>query len=172
MCDGLSALDTVGKAMHLIKVKDKHTDLISVTSDLWSTSAFYFTTEHLRAHQDELRRPLTIKEYLNCKMDALDKRLALEKISHNTVHEFRQITLGFGTVQCNGLWLTSSIQNSLYKSILYSKVITRYSKKLSIPPTHLQAIRNWEVLGKARKEVQLKQKYLLLNGLVTWFLQV
>ena len=64
-CDGLSALNTVGKDMHLIKIKDKHSDLISITSDLWSTSSFHFTSKHVRAHQDDLNRPLTVEEDLN-----------------------------------------------------------------------------------------------------------
>ena len=34
LCDGLSALNTMGKDLQLIKIKDKHTDLISITSDL------------------------------------------------------------------------------------------------------------------------------------------
>ena len=69
--------------------------------------------------------------------------------------------MGVGTVQCDGLWLTSRVQNSRYKSILHSKVIARFSKRLNITPTHLQAIINWEALGKARKEARLQQKIFI-----------
>ena len=78
LCDGLSALEIVGTYISLVKTKGKHTDLISVISEIWSTSPFYYTAEHVRAHQEKLQRPLTVKETLNFKMYNLAKRITIE----------------------------------------------------------------------------------------------
>ena len=83
ICDGLSALETVGKEIAFIKVKHKHADLISITSSLWNTSAFHFTREHVKAHQDDFHMPLTIEETLYCNMDTLAKEIATEQINSN-----------------------------------------------------------------------------------------
>ena len=77
VCDRLAALETVGRPICLSKVKHKHVDLISLTTSLWNSSSFNISRRHVKAHQDDLQRPLTIDEFLNCKMDGLANCIAI-----------------------------------------------------------------------------------------------
>ena len=103
ICDRLSALNQVGLPGSSIKVKHKYGDMVSLLSSLWQMTGFSFTTEHVKAHQDESFGPLTLKVSLNCKMDALVKQIAIEHMS-NPQHNisFNSTGLGVGTVKCKG----------------------------------------------------------------------
>ena len=77
LCDGISDLETVRRPITNIKVKQKHSDLISLTSYVWSSTSYNITKEHVKAHQDDIQKQFTIKETLNCKMDKLAKDIAI-----------------------------------------------------------------------------------------------
>ena len=127
VCDGLSALETARKQNELIKVKHKHADLISITSSLWESSNFRVTRLHIKAHQDDLHRPLTVNETLNCQMDTLAKDIAIRHIRNKSTRTFHTTTLGFGTVSCARVMVTSKFQQSLYYFILRINTISRLS---------------------------------------------
>ena len=95
LCDGLSALETVGRPTTNIKAKHKHSDLISLTSAVWESSQFTMTKEHVKAHQDDLPKILNVKESLNCKMDILAKDIALQHMLSSQKLSFATTSLGF-----------------------------------------------------------------------------
>ena len=65
--------------------------------------------------------------------------------------------------KCDGIWVTFSVHNPLYKSILHFEVSSKISKKLNITTSQLQTIINWEVVGNAIKKHLLQiQKILIL----------
>ena len=78
LCDGLLALETVGRPIKNIKVKQKYSDLISLTSTMWNSTSNDITKERVKAHQDNLQKQLTIKETLTCTMDKLAKDIAIK----------------------------------------------------------------------------------------------
>ena len=43
ICAGQSVLDTVGRCLKMIEVKNKHSDLISLTTAIWDSSNYQFT---------------------------------------------------------------------------------------------------------------------------------
>ena len=53
-------------------------------------------------HQIASKETLTILAKLNNKMDSTAKRIALEHIHSNTVHQTKPTTLGIGTILCGG----------------------------------------------------------------------
>ena len=161
LCDGLSALETVGRPIKQIKVKHKHSDLISITSSVWNSTNFKITTEHVRAHQDDTLKELTIPEILNCRMDTLAKDIATTFIQHRHSINFAPSSLGFGTVTCNGVIIGSRLQHTLYNSILHAKIVTRLSILLHIPESILHDAVNWRVLSTARKEARLQLKIFI-----------
>ena len=79
-CDGLSALNQVGLDTSIIKAKMKNVDMISIINNLLSDSKFVINREHVYGHQDDLHRPLTQIETLNCRMDTAAKSIALARI--------------------------------------------------------------------------------------------
>ena len=94
-------------------------------------------------------------------MDNLEKVIAQEHISLNKSISFTSSPLGFGTVKCNGVIIGSSIQQSLYHSILHSKMVSRLSILLKIPEYILLNTVHWKVLSTARKEARLTSKIFI-----------
>ena len=164
VCDGLSALETVGKQQEFIKVKHKHADLIAITSSLWEASNFKFTKVHVKAHQDDSNRPLTINETLNCQMDSLAKKIAQENIIHHRKTTFHKTSLGFGTVTHSGNIISSRLQQSLYHSIVHDHTVSRLSFLLRLPSHLLRNEVHWPSLTTARKESSLPTKFYIQMG--------
>ena len=63
---------------------------------------------------------------LNNKMDSMAKRIALEYIHLNSIHQAKPTTLGIGTILCGGVLVTSRVQQSLYNRILHNKLVLWY----------------------------------------------
>ena len=142
-------------------MKQKHSDPISLTSSVWSSTNYKITKEHVKAHQDDIHKELTIQETLNCRMDTLAKDIATTYMQTSHRVKFSPSSLGFGTVKCNGVVIGSRLQHSLYKSILHSKMVARFSILLHIPETTLIDTVNWRVLNTARKEARLPIKIFI-----------
>ena len=97
-CDGMSALNQTSATKSDFKVTGKHIDLISITFEILSRSAFIIKPRHVYGHQDNLNRPLTFLEKLKFQMGELDKSIALEHISGtNPNSTFYSTKLGYGT---------------------------------------------------------------------------
>ena len=92
LCDGISALEAVGRPITNIKVKQKHSDIISLTTTVWNSTSDSITKEHVKAHQDDLQKQLTIKETINCKMDRLVKDMAIKDMQTSHRLFFTHIT--------------------------------------------------------------------------------
>ena len=124
MCDGVSTIQTVLLECVDIKLSYKHSDLISITQSLWSSSLFVPITEHVKGYQDELFRPLTIKENLNCRMDSKAKHITIAYMYENSLPPIvPPTTLGLETISYNEMIVSSNLQRSLYNKILHSKSI-------------------------------------------------
>ena len=144
ICDGLSALNQVGLSGHLIKVKHKHADLVSLLSSLWQLSGYSHTKEHIKAHQDDLYGPLTLKASLNCKMDALAKHIAMVQISSQQLYtSFTPTNLGFGTVTCHGHWISSKMQQNMYHHVVQANLLNKLAGALNINVSLLHDWINW-----------------------------
>ena len=161
ICDGQSALDTIEISLKMNKVKNKHSDLISLATAIWDSSNYKFTKKHVKAYQDDLQRPLTINETLNYKMDDLVKNIIRTHIHSNQDINFSPTSLEFGTVRCNGVIIGSSLQQSLYHSILHSKLGSRLSIFRKISEPILYNIIHWRVLEMSRKEDRLATKIFI-----------
>ena len=72
------------------------------------------TQDHVKAHQDDLHKILNVKESLNCEMDGLAKDIALQHMLSSQKLSFDTTSLGFGTVQYNGIIIGSRLHQSLY----------------------------------------------------------
>ena len=93
----------------------KHVDFISIISELWESSQFIIKNKHVYGHQDELQRPLTQLEDLNCRMDNEAKETALAHTSTNdTLPPFHDTDLGLGTVTYNDELVVFKIQSTMY----------------------------------------------------------
>ena len=161
VCDGLSALDTVGTDKAFIKSARKCFDLISMTSDIWKKSKFTFTKQHVYAHQDDLGGPLAIEATLNCKVDSLAKKFATDHIKSQTSINFQHTTIGLGSILCGGHLISSRLQHSMYKMIMHKKLVSKLSNMMDIPNNTLQDLVHWDSLGQARKEAPLNLKIFI-----------
>ena len=68
-----------------MKSSGKSVDLISMTSEVWLHSKYEVIKEHVYAHQDkkESYGPLSIESRLNCKVEQVAKRFAINHIVSN-----------------------------------------------------------------------------------------
>ena len=138
-----------------------HSDLISILSHLITDNKFQFIAEHVKAHQDEHHGPLSVKEYLNCKMDALAKNIAHTYMTQNLQFNFSPTNLGLGTVSCNGLRITSRFQQSLYHHVTQRFHVNRLGHLLHLRPSLMYESVNWKVLSSSRKLVSLQIKLFI-----------
>lgn len=91
ICDGKSALDKTNVPVELVKTKFIHSDFLSILSHLTTDSKFRFIREHVRGHQDDYQGPLIVKEYLNCKMDALAKSIVMTYMDKTSSFNFHPL---------------------------------------------------------------------------------
>ena len=152
VCDGLAALNRVGLDKSYVRCSSKHVDMISMITDLWETSDFNFVKEHVFAHQDDLNRPLTMLEQLNCRMDILAKDIAKNEISCPSLGLVTKTSAGIGSITCDGNLITSRVQQSTYAHILHSNLVSWYSKKYNIDPRLMTDEVHWKSFKLARKE--------------------
>ena len=152
-CDGKAALGRVQLAANKTKAKMKSVDLISIISELWSTSSFKITKEHVYGHQDDSGRPLTQMEALNCRVDILAKEIAGLKMTGSLPQQiFKPTELGLGTITCSNTLITSKIQQSLYKQITHQKFVCALAENQEAPVDLATINIDWEAYAKARKE--------------------
>ena len=113
-------------------MQTKNIDFISIINELWESSPYSIVKEHVYGHRDDIARPLTPLEALNCWMDTLAKRIALHHINHHHHHPpYQPTSLGFGTIQINGTTVSSRVQQSLYYYILQDKLFQWICKNSS-----------------------------------------
>ena len=137
-CDCLSALKNITTSPEYIKSSIQHMDLVSIISALWSSSKFYPTPIHVKAHQDTSynRHLLPPATQLNCAMDTFAKQIALHAILHTNINPPSLTSpLGFGTITCHSQTIHSKLQHSLYNSITHHNFISYSSKMFDLDPT-------------------------------------
>ena len=136
-----------------IKANMKCVDMISIISELWSSSSFSITKEHVYGHQDDLGRPLTQMEALNCRVDIFAKEIAGFKMSDLLPQpSFKATNLGLGTITCSNILITSKIQQSLYSQITHRKFVSALAENPEVPVNFTHINVEWEAYAKARKE--------------------
>ena len=126
--------------------------MIAIITDLWEKSNFNFVREHVFAHQDDLARPLSMLEKLNCRMDTLAKDIAREEMRIPQVGSLLRNSVGLGSITCDKTLITSKIQQSIYTQILHSKFTIYYAKKYSINSDLMTKEVHWKSFQLARKE--------------------
>ena len=165
VCDGLSALNQVGLDKSYTKSSLKHVDMISMIAELWERSDFTLTKEHVLAHQDDLNRPLTMLEKLNCRMDAFAKDIARDEMYQPRTELITSTSVGMGTIKINDNLVTSRIQQSLYVHIMHSKFLSWYSRKYKIDQGVMENEVNWKAYKLARKESRLSMNIFMSKWL-------
>ena len=86
--------------------------MIAIITDLWEKSDFNFVKEYVFAHQDDLARPLSMLETLNCRMDTLANDIAQEEIRIPKVGSLLRNSVGFA----NPLFIAPPIVRPKYPS--------------------------------------------------------
>jgi hypothetical protein len=151
-CDGISALEKAQIRSDQIRQSFKHVDLLSIAAIAWETSQFSVTTKHVRGHQDNLNRPLTNLEQVNCEMDTAAKQIALLHINRAHPHtSFTPSHQGLGTITIRGNIVCSHVQSTLYTSILQHKFVAKIADKFGTVPATMENHTNWTAFGRARK---------------------
>ena len=145
----------------MVKARYMHSDLISILWKLSIDSTFTLIKEHVKAHQDDLNRPLILKESLNCKMDNLAKSIDITHMVHTRPVYFTHTDLGLGTILCNGYWISSRLKSSLYKNITHHLHVDRLGYLLNLPHSILHNKVNWTFLTTSRKEASHQIKIFM-----------
>ena len=107
--DGMADLNKIDLKSKYIKCSSKHVNIVSIISELWLTSPFSLSTEHVYGHQDTLKISLTMLERLNCKMNIKAKAIAQKTIKERNPHPVLITKLGIGSIICCGESFTSRI---------------------------------------------------------------
>ena len=165
-CDGKAALGQVELDANKTKTKMNCVDLISIISELWSTSRFKISKEHVYGHKDDLHRQLTQMEALNCRVDTYAKEIAgyrMEKLIPKQL--FKPTDLGIGTITCSNILITSKVQQSLYKMITHKTLIQAMSKDQEVDADLTRINIDWQAFSKARKESSKKLQLFITKCL-------
>ena len=129
----MSALNQTSANKSDFKVTGKYIFIISIICDLLTKCQFKIKPRHVYVHQDNLNRPLTFTEKLNCQTDTLAKEIAMQYIENNHRNTFFHSTeLGYGSITYNNTLVTSKIQSLLYTHILHNEMCSILSSKLYI----------------------------------------
>ena len=147
-CDGVSALNRTGMPLdHSIRCsRSTHADFVSILSSLWPTLLFVLEIEWVKGRQDDLQRPLTVIEHLNCWMDSKAKRIVHSNLRSRQRLRFHPTTLGLDTITIDDSLVYIHIQQPLY----------RLGETLEVDTAILQDSISWSTfLGKARKSCPL-----------------
>ena len=107
-----------------IRATHKQVDFDCILADLWE--------KHVYGHRDDHIGPLSVEEFLNCRMDLKAKELAIDIIHYPRRHFPQPITLGLGAVRLDGTLLKSSIRSPLYDMVLYKAFIRRLGDNCQI----------------------------------------
>ena len=115
--DGLSSLNKVGIEVDYIKCSSKHVDIVSIISELCSTSPFSLDNEYVYEHQETLQRSPDMLEKLNFKMSIKTNSIEQKQIIERKPYPIHSKNIGIGSIKCNGEFITSRIKYTLYTSI-------------------------------------------------------
>ena len=150
----------------IIKANMTNMDLISIISEIWDDSQFTITKQHVYGHQDNLGRPLSQLETLNCIVDDFAKDIAKKQIDGLLPGlQFSSTDIGFGTVKCNGILITSNLQRSLYTEVTKKNFIDALSLNTENPLDFSTVNVHWESFSIARKEAALSTQTFITKWL-------
>ena len=160
-CDGISALRQTGMAQERLRSSHRHIDLLSLSSCLWEASFFCIQRQHVRGHQDDTGRTLTLLESLNCQMDALAKTLATSAPIRRSFHT----SLGIGSISCHGSPISSCVQQSLYQIIVRQHYIQTLCHRLDLAPQFMRSRVHWWSFRRARRISPISQRIFVTKWL-------
>ena len=167
-CDGESALYQSRTTKESVRSSTQHVDLLSITADAWSNSSFTLHKEHVRGHQDDLGRPLSDLEILNCEMDVDAKQFATTHIAQGKPPlPILPSQKGLGTIYIRQNMVVSKIQHTLYTTILHNKFVDRLEIKFGTSALTFNSLVNWQSFRTARKSATFSlQKFISkwING--------
>ena len=125
--------------------------MISITSALWKIYMSGLTAKNMYARQDDLKRLLTINEYLNCHMNTFAKNIAISQIRYSGIISTEDTTLRLGNINRLAQLVSSRVQHSLCSSILRYDLVEEYSDQLNINTNTTHQIVDWRSINKERK---------------------
>lgn len=153
--DCLSCVNRLSISSEFFKSRFQH--MRQTIVDLWEKSRFSPSLTHVYGHADSQksstgRVPL---ELLNIQMDQLAKEIALDHISiPNGCPPTYCSEFGIGTVLCNGKYICSRLQQSLYTATLHQEYIQGAAAKFGVSVDFFQHSVAWTSFGKARSSAQ------------------
>ena len=89
--DNDSAVDCLWLQKYHLKASTASLDLISSLIDLWESVPLSPIPTKVKGHADQLHRPLTFLEHLNCIVDEYAKEIATYYFTANTPTDFPEV---------------------------------------------------------------------------------
>lgn len=162
--DNDSAVDCLWLQKYHLKASTTSLDLISSLIDLWESVPFSPIPTKVKGHADQLHRPLTFLEHLNCIVDEYAKEIATYYFTADPPTDFSR-SVGLSTIQINDFHVTSNIVPAI-SSVLDKKTVCEYWSGITgVSSRILQHEIGWTSIRRARKERSFKQ-----NRFITKFI--
>lgn len=114
--DNDSAVDCLKLQRYHLKASTSSIDLISSLIELWEAIPFTPSLTRVKGHADQLHRPLTFLEQLNCIVDEYAKEIVKYYFSSPIPTDFSR-NVGISTIQINNFHVTSTWTGEPYATI-------------------------------------------------------
>ncbi|GFH50742.1 hypothetical protein CTEN210_07218 [Chaetoceros tenuissimus] len=166
--------DSAVECLHLkrfhLKSSTTSVDLISSLIELWEEVPYSPQPTKVKGHADELHRPLTFLEHLNCIADDYAKEIATYYFTALPPTDFSR-EVGISTIKIDAVNITSNLTPAI-TSVLDKRTVCDYwSEMTGVSSTILQQDIGWTSIRRARKERSFKQNRfitkLMANDLPT-----
>ena len=112
--DNDSAVDCLQLKRFHLKASTTSVDLISSLIELWESVPFTPSPTKVKCHADQLRRPLTFLEHLNCIVDEYAKEKATYYFSANAPTYFSR-DVGIFSLHIDTIHVTSNLVPAIYQ---------------------------------------------------------
>lgn len=114
--DNDSAVDCLSLQKYHLKASTSSLDMISSLLDLWDSFPLTPIPTRVKGHADQLHRPLTFLEHLNCIVDEYAKEIATYYFTANPPTNLSR-EVGLSTILINDFHVTSNIVPAISSGI-------------------------------------------------------
>lgn len=151
-----SAVECLLLQRYHLKSSTTSVDLISSLLELWEEVPYTPKPTKVKGHADELHRPLTFLEHLNCIVDEYAKEIATYYFSAPPPTDFSR-EVGIPTIKIDASIITSNLIPAI-NSVLDKRTVCEYwSEMTGVSSSSLQHDIGWTSIRRARKERSFKQ---------------
>ena len=151
-CDGQSALNSLTLTNNEINANTSNADLLSILSDIWTSSTMRPYPVHVKGHQEDDQHTLTRLEKMNVVMDKLATMTAT--LQHRRTNSLGIPFLGMkSVVHCNRP-IIGNVHKALYEGIVDKNLAQYYEKKLLDTPCTIDNI-SMAAFCHARSQMQM-----------------